>query len=214
MPLRKLTVPFNRDLKYPFLSLAHGPRKDAIFIHIPRTGGTSIAEALAFPPPDPDNKIAKHYTALEIKNFLPPEIWERAFKFAFVRNPWERLYSHFKYREARGRLRKGAAGQPDFPTWIKENIPEKNPGNLQPQYKWITDENGKLIVDFVGRFDRLMDDFLSVCNILETPPQRLGHLNRSRGGPDYRQHYNSDTRSIVSEFYAEDMARFNFLWAD
>jgi len=183
-----------------------------IFIHVPKTGGTSVAAALEFPLPDPQQKIAKHYTALTIRQFLPPEIWDNAYKFAFVRNPWDRLYSHYQYRKKRNKLRKGTFQDLSFAEWVQENIPEKAPGNLQPQYQWISDENGVSIVDFIGRFDRLATDFERLCHEVDLPILPLAHLNQSADRAPYRSVYEQTTLERVSTFYAQDAVRFGFVY--
>jgi hypothetical protein len=67
-----------------------------IFLHIPRTGGTSIEKALfgqdwwgVHPP-------SKHLTAHMAKQIYAP-YWQDYFKFTFVRNPWDRMVSMLKY---------------------------------------------------------------------------------------------------------------------
>ena len=61
-----------------------------IFIHINKTGGSSIERAL-------DLRF-EHMTAREKRVDVGPRRWQTAFKFAFVRNPWARALSHYRYR--------------------------------------------------------------------------------------------------------------------
>ena len=65
-----------------------GPR-DFTFVHIQKTGGTSIRVALGLPKVPP----GKHWSAARHRAALGREEWERRFTFAFVRNPWDRLVS-------------------------------------------------------------------------------------------------------------------------
>lgn len=79
-----------------------------IFVHCPRTSGTSIRRALlkGEDPNDPENlqspgnlkpglfwRNQKHAYASMIKENVPQEVWETRFKFSIVRNPWDRMVS-------------------------------------------------------------------------------------------------------------------------
>jgi hypothetical protein len=94
----------------PFIEAAlasYGPdrtpatsNRDILFVHIQKTGGSSILRALGQEP----HPRYKHCFAAEFRSMCTPEQWERTFKFAFVRNPWERLVSWWSminaYRDA------------------------------------------------------------------------------------------------------------------
>ena len=61
-----------------------------LFIHINKTAGSSIERAL--------NLRFEHKTAMEKRAELGSLRWRRAFKFSFVRNPWDKVASHYRYR--------------------------------------------------------------------------------------------------------------------
>lgn len=82
---------------YPFYKRYKG--KDFLFFHIPKTGGTSINRVFGFQKPNPDlGIIRKHFVLFKIKPLVNKTVWDNAFKFCFVRNPWDRIYSHYRYR--------------------------------------------------------------------------------------------------------------------
>jgi chondroitin 4-sulfotransferase 11 len=64
--------------------------KKCIFVHIPKTAGTSVTDAL-FGTPRPRHRPLQWYEGME------PELYKEYFKFAFVRNPWDRLVSGYHY---------------------------------------------------------------------------------------------------------------------
>jgi chondroitin 4-sulfotransferase 11 len=77
-----------------------------IFIHIQKTGGSSIVSALRKAAPDSistfsdfaachDPLKGQHVFASDLRNYLGDHEWQRFFKFAFVRNPWARLVSWY-----------------------------------------------------------------------------------------------------------------------
>ena len=88
----------------------HDRKGDVEFIHINKTGGSSIEKALGLP--------FSHQTASMRVARLGTEEWNRRYSFTFVRNPWDRLVSQYHYRKSRGRLRRDI----DFPAWIRATL--------------------------------------------------------------------------------------------
>jgi hypothetical protein len=60
-----------------------------IFVHIQKTGGNAISTALGQNPDCPE----KHFFARDLRELYCTDVWNAYFKFAFVRNPWDRLVS-------------------------------------------------------------------------------------------------------------------------
>ena len=79
-----------------------------LFIHIPRTGGTSIEDHFQ---KEGVEDIYKHWTLNDYKNDLSNEVFENYFKFAFVRNPWNFTISKYKDVWFTGRLPGGPIGE-------------------------------------------------------------------------------------------------------
>src|SRR5687768_492427 len=122
---------------------------DVIFVHINKTGGTSIEQALGL--------RFQHKTALELRAELGRRNWERQFSFAFVRNPWDKVASHYRYRVKTNQTDLGTHTIP-FDEWVRLAYGEQDakyydqPKMFMPQVDWISDEQGEIMVDFVGRF--------------------------------------------------------------
>ena len=66
-----------------------------IFVHITRTGGTSIEVALAGQDWWQISPQTKHLSARQIRIQVGEEKWSDYFKFSIVRNPWDRVVSMF-----------------------------------------------------------------------------------------------------------------------
>ena len=106
-----------------------------------------------------------------------------------------------------------------------------------PQAEFLCDEDGRLMVDFVGRFESLDDDFRVVCSRLGLAPCRLPRLNQSRSllrrdvsaseiaanlrdllSPtrrrntfeSYVDYYDDETREFVADFYRKDIETFGY----
>jgi chondroitin 4-sulfotransferase 11 len=178
---------------------------DFIFVHINKTGGSSIEVALKLP--------FQHLTAVELRDHLGQRRWESRFRFAFVRNPWSKVASHYAYRVQTNQTGLGG-GRPAFNEWVRLAYGERDPRfHDQPkmfmaQNDWICDEGGTLLVDFVGRFERLADDFAEVCRRVGRRAE-LPHLKRS-AGRDYRSLYTDETAGIVAQRFAADVERFGY----
>lgn len=184
-----------------------------IFIHVSKTGGTSIEHALnpnvSLDYSDNSNTTGntafkdKHWSALKYKRECPKE-YESYFKFAFVRNPWDRLVSNYKWLVYIGKE------QLDFKDWII------NPTwgfNAYLYSRMLCDNNGNKMVDFIGKFENLQEDFNTVCEKIGIPCQQLPHKNKT-DHKHYTKYYNNETRQIVAERYAKDIKCFGYTFGE
>ncbi len=192
-----------------------------IFIHIPRTGGSSIEERDFF-----SIEAGPTHDALRVvRDQLDGEVYSSYFKFAFVRNPWDwvlSLYSYFSQMTPAHR-------------WYMNNMEvvqkvcsfrnfEEFCINLDwtglrndyyhgvchflEQHSYITDESGAVAVDYLGRFENLNQDWLAICERIGVDAP-LPHLNFTKHG-SYRQHYTPEARRAISEHYAKDIELFGY----
>jgi chondroitin 4-sulfotransferase 11 len=174
-----------------------------VFIHIDKNAGTSIEKALRL--------AADHSTALEKLAFLGDKHYYNRFTFSIVRNPWDRTVSLYKYI-----VKKGVLGLSNlsFKDWVIETYVHKNPmvNNsyriFMPQLNWISDMEGNIIVDFVGKFENLDEDFKIIAQKCHKNV-KLPHIN-STGKHNYRDYYDEDTKEIIRRWYMDDIERFNY----
>ena len=100
------------------LYLILNPEVPFKFIHINKTGGVSINNNLGWP-------VKMHEDALEIKNKIGDKNWKKHFTFSFVRNPWDKVVSHYHYRKLKNIH--GLKDDPiEFNEWVKLAYGEKN----------------------------------------------------------------------------------------
>lgn len=179
--------------------------QDFVFIHINKTGGSSIEAALGIP--------FQHRTAAEVIEDIGVDRWSRRFTFAFVRNPWDKVASHYRYRVRTDQTGLASAGI-GFEEWVHLAYGERDPRfydkprMFMPQVDWISDASGRVAVDFVGRFESLRDDFQRVCRALGRRAD-LPHLKRSNRG-DYRELYGRDSAEVVARRFAPDLDAFGY----
>ena len=175
------------------------------FVHINKTGGTSIEQALGL--------RFQHFTAVELRDQLGAQRWQKKFSFAFVRNPWDKVASHYRYRVKTNQTGLGTRPIP-FNEWVRlaygENVPQyyDQPKMFMPQLDWVSDEHGTILVNFIGRFERINEDFERVCMNIGTLAQ-LPHVKQTVHS-DYRSMYSTDTAEIVGRWFAKDLAAFAY----
>lgn len=177
-----------------------------LFIHINKTGGTSITRAL--------RKPFEHLTALEKRSQVGEIVWQEKFTFSFVRNPYDKVVSlyHFRVKTNQTGL---ADDKLDFNNWVNLVFRQKDPGYynkpkmFMPCTDWLTDQGGKLLVDFVGRFERMEEDFKTVLKKAGLKPTSLPHLKKSSRG-DFNDYYSAESKTIVREWFAKDFERFEY----
>jgi len=219
-----------------------------IFVHIPKTAGQSIEqvfmdqlglgwemvedreELLLQNNVDPARGPEKlpHLSASEYVDcgYISSQDFPDYFKFSFVRNPYTRILSEYRYRNY--------FSHHSFKDFVLNKLPE--PGwsdkyrHVMPQYDMLHDGDGKLLVDFVGRFESLQQDFDRVCEQLNIDDSALPHMNKSdkksrdlkrkvrnmiymngennnRGLADF---YDEETRVAVADYYRRDIEAFGY----
>ena len=88
----------------------YSAKHNVLFVHIPKNAGTSMNKVLEIEP-----KKTKHYPLSVLEAYTPEPIFDNAIKIAIVRNPWERMVSHYVYSQQKGHDQKGAP----FYLWLR-----------------------------------------------------------------------------------------------
>ena len=218
-------------LPAPVFQAVTARRRDVLFLWVPKCAGMSIYRTLVKygcdeerwdRPMEPfSNRGIVTFGHVDVMSLLEQGLlsrrfFDRAFKFAFVRNPYDRMVSLFFYLKKV--LRPEVPEAMTFPEFClaveREAGPQVGLYNYQglsqcnPMLSWLTDRNGKIIADFIGRHENLEQDFQHVCRqigIKETIP----HENKSEHKP-YRHYYTDQTRAIVEKLYRKDLDAFDY----
>jgi chondroitin 4-sulfotransferase 11 len=193
--------------------VSHGTR--SVFIHIQKTAGSSIEDALRSADPAIEDSLRdgrRHHFARDLRQAIPVEVWREYFKFAFVRNPWDRLVSWYAMcMRNPGSNRFSAyvnAVAPTFDDFLTRATTGMGERTTWNQLDYVSDADGRVIVDFIGRYERLDEDFAVVRERLHLPRQ-LPHLNHTPHG-EYRGYYSAASREIVAQRFARDIAHFGY----
>jgi hypothetical protein len=175
-----------------------------IFIHVPKTGGTSMKEhfhsyngeydVLVNRPSDLDEaglngiSIRKHSSALQIRDAIGGAEYDRLFKFCVVRNPFIRTISIFRFLKFNFRSWPSAHVMEDLHSledFVTSPIfASAGPGGIiNAQVAWITDGDGKNCVDYIARVESIDADVHEIYDRigLPAPAKPLTRRNTSRG---------------------------------
>jgi hypothetical protein len=137
---------------------------------------------------------------------LSPE-WTSApagyFRFAVVRNPWDRFVSGWKYCES---TRERALRE------VLSALPRQGHDYrhvTRPQHTTLFEERGEAVVDYLIRFERLQDGFDAVCDLIGKARCSLPHRNRGARG-HYRDYFDAESRRIFLQNFAKDVELFGY----
>ena len=192
-----------------------------IFFHNPKVAGTSIENVIHGKRWDPyqfDRELfvgwhdpygfTQHATYGQMLDFYDESIIGNYYKFCFVRNPWERLVSAFNYSIAAGEISGDKFDEFVDSTFELVTSNSYRPGqHATPQTDYIF-HNGRQIVDFIGRFERLSEDWKFIAGIFKFPP--LPIYNQAKQRSAYQNFYSDRSRQQVSEMYAEEIKIFDY----
>ncbi len=202
-----------------------------LFIHIPKVAGMSVKAALEPVIHSPTrivfNKVMKkcadglgwkrrfpllsiyppHLTAMQWRDAVSQPTFDKMFKFAFVRNPWDREVSlyHYILQKPHHMHHDQVKATGSFEKYIAWRVA----GNVELQTNYLINEAGAVIVDFVGRYEHLAEDMDHVVRTLNFSNVTLPHINSS-AHKDYRSYYSNKTRELVEEHFKEDIVRFDY----
>lgn len=174
--------------------MAINREKKFLYIHIPRTAGHSIKQAIYGAGLDLEGFKSKHDLPKEIRRYMPD--WKKYWKFAFIRNPFDRLVSQYSHR-VNNLKSKGFRKYKNFKGWLTAYAKK---GKIRSQIRMLEGE-----MDFIGMTEYLYDDYDKICRhlgIKNCLPQEK--LNSAEHG-DYRGYYDNETRNIVEYYCMADI---------
>jgi hypothetical protein len=183
----------------------------------------------------------RHVPPATLRAQLGPDVWEEYFTFAFVRNPWDWFVSQYFWNWRAPQLSKRELLRTPVTTlrayWQEKEEKKRrrevetfSPADIYEtydllrryravhqadslfQYNYIYSPEGEKLVDFVGRFEHIEDDF-------QRAAQRIGldaslpHRNPTshRG---YQSYYTQQTSALIEDLYEVDVEAFGYSFED
>jgi hypothetical protein len=181
----------------------------ATFIHIPKTGGSSINAWLS------DNAkgefyhdsthinrpgMSRHLTYQQVAQLSIEDNRDMGFTFTVVRNPWDRCVSSY-FHWLRLQTAKGITDPLSFEQYIQ--MPPLGKAFAQPQVSFVGD------CDYVMEFDTLNEDFKLIKKMFKKK-KKLPHINAEKNRDHYSTYYGETSRRTVAERYGEDIDFFEY----
>lgn len=183
-----------------------------IFIHIPKTGGTSLTHMFnmfeyggAIQNMSRSKSIDKrHQGARSLKEEFP-EYFKNFFKFTIIRNPWSRLYSAYIMYYSNILRTKGE--RPSFDYWLYRVI-DKKP--IISQFEMISIDE-EIVVDHIMQFENLNQEWESLCTKINKPFAPMVRKNYYKYKPiTLKEAYTQKNIDYVAEMCKKDIEYFNY----
>ena len=200
------------------------PQHRFIFAAIPKTGTHAVRQALRehmgpqdleqvglfvnrkLPIPDLAKVGHGHLSLQQVRPYFRPEDFDGFFKFAFVRNPFDRFISYcaFMTREG-GQFEKN-------PQVVMRHFMDNPPWHhvlFQPQHTFVAGADGNLLTDYLGRVEEMQLSYDEAAKRIGIPSRPLDRVNAS-SRRDYRDYYDEALIDGVAKLYARDLEYFGY----
>lgn len=208
------------------------PGRNYIFVHIPKTGGTSMALALEAKAKADDimlgdtpkamkrrrrvkdvkaaGRLWKHSTLRDIVGLVPQSQIDGANVFTMVRNPWDRAVSYYHWLRTQSFEHPAVhlAQRLEFSPFL--NHPQTMASLRGSAYgSYVTTPSRQEHCALFVRLEHLDEDLFKLEKLIGCKLGDFPHDNKSQRG-DYRDAYSSADRNLMNEIAASDIARFNY----
>lgn len=173
-------------------------------------------------------KYNKHIPARHIKKVVSTELWNKAFKFTFVRNTYSWVISSMFFWQKIGmrpKHKNNILTMDDFRFAVKyyrspQGRRHDECSDIRSQHSFICSKDGYILLDFVGQFENLQKDFNNICFAIGVKPIQLTVQNSSAAslnkphsvGIHWTEHYkqNSEAKEYVAKHWRRDIDAFDF----
>ena len=161
----------------------------------------------AFPFPELAKVKHGHISLEQVRPFLREDQFTSYFKFAFVRNPFDRFVSYCAFATSReGSFDRDPQG---VMRHFLFTAPPLHHMVFQPQHSFVIGRDGEILADYLGRVEEMQSSYDAICDRIGIASSPLGQVNSSRRG-DYRQYYNQQLIDGVARIYARDLELFGY----
>jgi hypothetical protein len=211
---------------------------NCIFIAVPKTGTTSIRSQVKSKGPYMINEA--HLTISQVESLLYPyllacnlsknrsfptkpeilsdselrqssnDIFQNAFKFGSVRNPWARVYS--LYRRTEGIQMSATCSLSEFVKSIQYASDTcVRPLKTRSQLDWFKDTQGKIIMDYIIKLEEI-DSAIQTIQDMTNNRIRVSNVMRNvnPNKQSYKDAFNQEDKNVVGAIFAEEIEYFGY----
>ncbi len=196
-----------------------------IFVHIPKTGGTSI-ENLIWTNPRTTSDLCmgfigkyhnkyqtgglQHLFATHIREEVGNDIFSSYYKFTILRNPWDKAISQFSYMDKREDLRDfiGMKKGDCFKKYLSL-IRNKKHVQWESQVNFLRDLNGDWLVDYMGKFETFSESVFHILSTIGIRVTAIPHENKGDRG-SYQNYYDTESMEMIASMYSDDISTFGY----
>jgi hypothetical protein len=200
------------------------PNHKYVFVAVPKTGTHAVRQALRphmgagdmeqvglfvkrqFPIPDLAKVGHGHISLEQLRKFMDPAKFAEYFKFAFVRNPFDRFISYCSF------ITRERGGFKTDPQKVMRRVLANPPSEhvlFWPQNTFLVDGEGKLLTDYVGRVETMQQSFEFIASKIGVPAVQLEKVNATERSA-YRDYYDQELIDGVAKLYADDLKLFEY----
>lgn len=204
---KELTFPYRRYMD----------KHKCIFIHIPKTAGTSIITALIQKPAP--GRLHLPWYIYEKAN---PYKFTHYFKFAFVRNPWDRIYSAYNYLIRGGNMKndleklKQIQKYRDFDEFVIKGLGQGRYRNIPlflPQAEFVIGFDQQPAVDFIGKVENIDEDFKLIARKLGIK-SNLPRVNTNNSLTSSSPYQSEAAINVIYDLYRQDIECFGYSYIE
>lgn len=194
-------------------------KTNTLFIHIPKAAGISFHYGLY------GMESYGHASIKDYIDYFGESTINSIFTFTIARNPYDRLYSAYNYLIKGGRNNETDLKYQNiireydtFEDFVLRFFRDKTYLDLHhfvPQTNWLTNERGELVIDFIGHFEDLENDFLKVSKkidggpfLKELPKKNITKKSSTKKDGDVK--YTPEMYTVVNYIYANDFKLLNY----
>ena len=196
-----------------------------IFFAVPRTATHAVRQALrphlgeddweqqalfgkqSIPVPEVAAIGHGHVSFQQLKTYLLAQTLSSYFKFGFVRNPFDRFVSTCFFLNRHNQRFVG--NEVEFMRQAINKVRFRQRVLARPQYRLLTDEHDRLMMDYVGRYETLQESFDEICRQTGLTPSILSRKNASQH-QRYECYYDTSLKESVVEYYRKDFQLFGY----
>lgn len=161
-------------------------------------------------------KYSKHMPAKTVRDNIETDKWENYFKFTFVRNPYDwvkSVYCSLTRVKSFEERKLGEKHVMKVVEYCKSPVGRRfdDTITMRTQTDFISDTKGNIIVDFIGKFENIQEDYNKITKTLGIQKRQLSKVNRSASSKHhYREAFTPEGKAIVDLYFKRDIETFGY----